>query len=61
MFQMVENYLDVVGTWLIMRLKADDPYFQILKKILVIRIHPEELHVVKSTLSIEISTDFSPP
>ena len=32
MFQSVEKYLDVVGTWLIVRLKADDPYFQILKK-----------------------------
>ena len=32
MFQSVEKYLDVVGTWLIVHLKADDPYFQILKK-----------------------------
>ena len=32
MAQSVEKYLDVVGTWLIVRLKADDPYFQILKK-----------------------------
>ena len=27
MFQSVEKYLDVVGTWLIVRLKADDSYF----------------------------------
>ena len=32
MSQSVEKYLDVVGTWLIVSLKADDPYFQILKK-----------------------------
>ena len=32
MSQSVEKYLDVVGTWLIVHLKADDPYFQILKK-----------------------------
>ena len=32
MSQSVENYLDVVGTWLIVHLKADDPYFQILTK-----------------------------
>ena len=27
MFQSVEKYLDVVGTWLTVRLKADDSYF----------------------------------
>ena len=27
MFQSVEKYLDVVGTWLMVRLKADDSYF----------------------------------
>ena len=32
MSQSVENDLDVVGTWMIVRLKADDPYFQILTK-----------------------------
>ena len=32
MLQSVEKYLDVVGTWLKVRLKADDPYFQIRKK-----------------------------
>ena len=26
-FQSVKKYLDVVGTWLIVRLKVDDPYF----------------------------------
>ena len=27
MFQSVEKYLDVIGAWLIVRLKADDSYF----------------------------------
>ena len=58
MFQSVEKYLDVVGTWLIVRLKADDPYFQILKKILVIRTHPEELRVVKCIVNTQMSTNF---
>ena len=34
MFQSVEKYLDVLGTWLIVRLKTEDPYFQMLKKYL---------------------------
>ena len=32
MSQSVETQLDAVETWLIVRLKADDPYFQIPKK-----------------------------
>ena len=48
-YQSVETQLDVVLAWLIMRLQADDPYFGVLKKMLVIRTHPEELHVVKWT------------
>ena len=34
MSQSVETELDVVETWLIVRLKADVPYFQIPKKYL---------------------------
>ena len=34
MCQSVETYLDVVETWLIVRLKPDVPYFQIPKKYL---------------------------
>ena len=32
MFQSVETELEVVETWLIVRLKADVPYFQIPKQ-----------------------------
>ena len=32
-----------------------------IQKILVMKTHPEELHVVKGASSIQISTDFSPP
>ena len=59
MSQSVEKYRDVVGTRLIVRLKADDPYFQIPKKMLVIRTHPEELRVVKSIANAHIFTKFS--
>ena len=60
MFQSVEKYLDVVGAWLIVRLKTDDSYFSFLssEKILVIRTHPEELHVVKCATNTQISTHF---
>ena len=33
MFQSVESYLDVVGELLMVRLKADDPYFLIPKNV----------------------------
>ena len=43
-----------------MRLKTDDSYFSFLssEKILVIRTHPEELHVVKCATNTQISTHF---
>ena len=50
----------MVGTWLMVRCKADYSYFLNFEKKFVIRTHPEELRVVKRAPKTRISTNFYP-